>query len=298
MTEASAGPTPPPLDGRSAGQMLRDARISRGLETAALAAQLRVPPGRLDALEADRIDDLHGAGYSRSLALAVCRALQIEAEPVLARLPQPDASALGEVGAGLNAPFKADRGGTTGASTWLQRPALLAPVLVLAAAALLWWWPRGPVMPVRTTVTTAPVATEAASAASGQAGATGSLASSGATGVVGGSETPAAGATLPPVQPSIETVHSAPAEAAASASISGRPLQLRASAESWIEVLDARGLVLLSRTLQPGEQVGLAGAMPMQIKIGNAAATSVQLRGQTVELAGYTRDNIARLEVR
>jgi cytoskeleton protein RodZ len=153
-------------------------------------------------------------------------------------------------------------------------------------------------MPVRTTVTTLPAATEGASGASGLAGGSGAAASSGVPGAATGADTPAAGATLPPVQPSIETVHSAPAEAAASASIGGRPLQLRANAESWIEVLDARGLVLLSRTLQPGEQVGLAGAMPMQIKIGNAAATSVQLRGQTVELAGYTRDNIARLEVR
>ena len=98
----------------------------------------------------------------------------------------------------------------------------------------------------------------------------------------------------------VETVFSAPpAEAAASGAamaVSGM-LQIRCAEESWVEVRDARGQVLLSRNVQPGESVGLDGALPLRVTIGNAAATQLAFRPQPVNLAGRTRDNVARLEL-
>jgi cytoskeleton protein RodZ len=93
------------------------------------------------------------------------------------------------------------------------------------------------------------------------------------------------------------------ASAAAAAATAPEPavagiLQLRASAESWIEVTDARGSTLLSRLLQPGETVGIDGATPMRLTVGNAAATEVTFRGQPVALTGTTRDNVARMELK
>ena len=76
------------------------------------------------------------------------------------------------------------------------------------------------------------------------------------------------------------------------------PLQLRATAESWIEVQDASAQVLLSRMVLAGETVQLDGAMPLRVKIGNAAATDVVFRGQALSLAPFTRDNVARLELK
>ena len=73
---------------------------------------------------------------------------------------------------------------------------------------------------------------------------------------------------------------------------------LRATAESWVEVRDAGGGVLLSRMLLQGEAVGLDGALPMKLKIGNAEGTQVNFRGQPIELQPYTRDNVARLELK
>jgi cytoskeleton protein RodZ len=74
-------------------------------------------------------------------------------------------------------------------------------------------------------------------------------------------------------------------------------LLLRTSAESWVEVIDGRGSPLLSRMLQPGETVGLDGASPLRVKIGNASATQVSFRGRAVELTP-TRDNVAKLELK
>jgi cytoskeleton protein RodZ len=97
----------------------------------------------------------------------------------------------------------------------------------------------------------------------------------------------------------IETVHSAPTgAAAASGAEPAGALVLRANGESWVEVRDAAGLLLLSRTLMAGEAVGVDGAMPLRAVIGNAVATSVSFRGTVVDLAPATRDNIARLELK
>jgi cytoskeleton protein RodZ len=49
--------------------------------------------------------------------------------------------------------------------------------------------------------------------------------------------------------------------------------------------------------LQPGETVGLDGASPLRVKIGNASATQVSFRGRAVELTP-TRDNVAKLELK
>jgi cytoskeleton protein RodZ len=112
-----------------------------------------------------------------------------------------------------------------------------------------------------------------------------------------------AAAVEPAASTVVETVHSAPPVVNDSASAPIAPpvagvLLLRASAESWVEVHDGRGQPLLSRVLMPGEAVGLDGAMPLKLTIGNAGATDVSFRGRSVDLAPRTRDNVARLELK
>ena len=53
-----------------------------------------------------------------------------------------------------------------------------------------------------------------------------------------------------------------------------------------------------ARMVQPGETIGLDGTRPFRVKIGNAAVTQIVFRGQPVELAAYTRDNVAKLELK
>jgi cytoskeleton protein RodZ len=101
--------------------------------------------------------------------------------------------------------------------------------------------------------------------------------------------------------PMVEVVHSVPgAEAGASAvaDIAAGLAVLRATDATWVEVVDAGGQVLVQRQLQPGESLGLNGKLPFKLKIGNAAATQLQFRGQGVDLAPVTRDNVARLELK
>jgi cytoskeleton protein RodZ len=91
----------------------------------------------------------------------------------------------------------------------------------------------------------------------------------------------------------------APANAAgvAGAAPAG-PVQLRTTAASWMDVRDAKNQVLLSRIVQPGETVSLDGTLPIRVTIGNAAVTQLLFRGQPIDLAASTRENVARVELK
>jgi cytoskeleton protein RodZ len=116
----------------------------------------------------------------------------------------------------------------------------------------------------------------------------------------------AAAATPPTKSATGETVFLAPApgtSAAAAASTAAStaavgPVRVRTSAASWVDVRDAKNQVLLSRVVQPGETVGLDGTLPIRVTIGNAAVTQIEFRGQPVDLAKVTRENIARVELK
>jgi len=291
------------LESMSAGAMLRAARDKRGLHIAALAAAIKVSPRKLEALEADRHGDLPDMTFTRALAQTVCRALKIDAEPVLAKLPQAgDMPKLSQVGGGLNAPFREAAGSRDpGQFMLLRKPAFWATLAVLLSAlslALLperWMpWHTAVKVPARAASAAAsPDAMSPAPAAAPVPAASVPLSKAGVT--------DASPAIAAPATAAIETVHSAPPSVLAGSTETGAAatgvLAVRTNAESWVEIQDGRGQVLLSRTVQPGETVGLDGPLPMRLTIGNAAVTQVVFRGQPVDLAASTRDNVARLQL-
>lgn len=91
MTEDHTTSTTPST---TAGALLRQLREDAGLKFDVLAQALRVSPAKLEALEADRLDELPDAMFARALTLAVCRQLKTDAAPVLALLPRQDVSRL------------------------------------------------------------------------------------------------------------------------------------------------------------------------------------------------------------
>jgi cytoskeleton protein RodZ len=279
--------TPIGVDGAraSAGAQLRAAREKRGLHIAALAASMKVPQRKLEALEADRYDELPDMTFTRALAQSVCRTLKVDAQPVLERLPEAGGMPrLAQVSGGLNAPFR-ERPGRDEPSewTWLRRPAFWATLVVLAGAAALAFLPERLLRLPRTgaapvaEVSSPVVATPAAEAASAAVAPTESAASASAAAVA--------------------TVSMSPAPASAAVTSGPGLLTLRTTAPSWVDVQDANGQSLLSRSLQPGETVGVDGALPLRVTVGNAAATQVSFRGQPVDLSLNTRDNVARLQL-
>jgi len=289
--EPGAGAAP------TAGSLLRRARQAQGLHIAALAATIKVQQRKLEALEADRFDELPDATFTRALAQTVCRTLKIDAAPVLALLPRPPGHRLEHVGEGINAPFR-DRPGHVPSGDWglFASPAVWASLLLIVAAVAVYFVPAGWLsLPGIDAGVATPPARVASATATDAAPLPPTPASAPAVAAAPEAAEPAASVV-------VETVHSVPAAAAEASSAAAPPsgvLQLRTSAESWIEVTDGRGQTLLSRIVQPGESVGLDGALPMKLTVGNAAATQVSFRGQALDLAPYTRrDNVARLDLK
>jgi cytoskeleton protein RodZ len=302
MTEDTQAPPP----STTAGGLLRRAREAQGLHIAALAASLKVPQQKLEALERDQYDALPDPAFTRALAQAICRSLKVDAAPVLALLPRTEIGQLEHVAAGLNMPFR-DRDSSAGLdwSGLATRPVLWVVAAILLGALAVAFWPTGL---TGLSPATGPASAPAAGLAPAEpASAAATLPSdlvAPAASAAAGLPVLAAPAPVAAVVGSASAAAPAPAgndpavaAGAASAAAGAGPLELRANAASWIQVTAAGGRTLLSRTLQAGETVRLAGAFPMRLTIGNAAGTEVRLRGEPVDLAPHTRENIARFEL-
>lgn len=132
-----------------AGALIRQARESQGVTIDALASIIKVPVLKLTALEAEDWALLPDPNLNRALAMTVCRALKVDATPVMALMPAAVVTSLAAAKAPLNQPFKdfAHTGLTfeTSSPMGLRVPkmssAVLAPVILLLLAAGVYFAP-------------------------------------------------------------------------------------------------------------------------------------------------------------
>ena len=143
MTEETTTSTAP---SHTAGDLLRQYRVAQGFKLDVLAQALRVSPAKLEALEANRLEELPDAMFARALTLAVCRQLKTDAAPVLALLPGQDVSRLAAKNErGLDFPL--ERPSFLPQSSFVAAVRLFSPmrwaaVAVLALALVIGLWPE------------------------------------------------------------------------------------------------------------------------------------------------------------
>jgi len=331
--EATAASDAPAQDGVTAGMLLRRAREAAGLHVAALAVSLKVPVRKLEALEDNRFDELPDAVFVRALASSVCRTLKIDAQPILERLPQTIAPRLVREGEGINAPFRAPSDGAPpGLTEQLTKPVFLAVSALLLGALVVFLLPSTPKSaqvavtgaapaepPPPPLVLPGPDAAPTVAAASSSALPSQSAASQPAaaakpvalTTTVSSAAMPAAAVASLPARPPSAPVTSAavaPPRAQTPASAASATVQpvsstsgivvLRAKGPSWVEVVDAKGVVGVRKTLAAGESAGATGALPLRVTIGRVDVTEVQVRGKPFDLRAVSKDNVARFEVK
>lgn len=142
----SDGAAAPAATAVSPGALLRAARERSGVHIAALAAGLKVPVRKLEALEADRHAELTDATFVRALTLSVCRQLRIDAEPILTLLPDPADPLLRTHTrlARVHMPPRDDFVSVASPLRWVRRPLVWLVVALLAAALALVLWPQAP----------------------------------------------------------------------------------------------------------------------------------------------------------
>lgn len=301
----------------SAGAILRQAREAARMQLPTMAAMLKVPQHKLEALEADQYEAFPDHVFMRALAMGMCRNLHIDAEPVLALLPRTALKSLGSAGGGINETVKErshfkSSGPSFDSRDGSSRKIIAGVLLLLAAAAAVYFVPFHQASDSSaddsSQVTEAPAVAQAP--ASGVVVETGSVvvpsetsaeavaplpSASAANEAAGTATAPAAATPAAPVvaAETAATAVTGPAADAGSASV----VEFKASAQSWVKVKDASGKVVLEKTLAKDQSVTAEGKLPLSVIVGNAKGTEVLVRGQPFDIS-TTRDNVARFEVK
>ena len=68
--------------------------------------------------------------------------------------------------------------------------------------------------------------------------------------------------------------------------------------ESWVEVVDRTGKIVLDRKFKSGDAEEVVGRAPFSVVIGNAKATRMAYDGKEIDLAPHTRVSVARVTVK
>ena len=260
----------------SSGQLLRQAREQQQMTVQTLAAMLKVPVHKLQALEEDRWDALTDAVFTRSLALSVCRILNIPSEPVLAGLPKLEGSKLSANPEGINAPFKDKTlrslmSPSHDSSSGNAFKIVAALLIAVAGSAGLYFLPQWQ-SEEQETVEAAPASVEPELMFAPQA--PGVVVSVQETTVA---EQPAAAAQEPAPAPAETEAAAAavpsadaaqPAEAQAGA---GPRLRFAASGDSWVQVRDAQDKVVMEKMMKAGDVLDQAApSRPLKVVVGNS----------------------------
>ena len=299
----------------SAGALLRQARQAQGVALEDLAATLKVPVEKLQALEDEDWQRLPDVVFLRALAQTICRTLHLEAAPVLALLPQQKVTALAPQG-GLNAPMR-ERGvpsilaTNTKHSPW---PWVVLLLIVLGGGGYLgvqWMAPEW----VRGVSTTVSAPSDPAgdsplfSPAVPEEGDGGNMGNMGDGAQAGEVPIVQAAALMQPALPEEEGAQpgfAAPAPAAepaaapaAQAAASVSPvLRITAKGATWVQVLDAQQRLLIEKILQDGEVFSTSAPKPLTVAVGKADLATVEVNGAPFDVQAVARSNVARFEVK
>lgn len=264
----------------SAGTILRNTRESLGLSIDAVSQQLKLAPRQVQALENDDFAQLPGRTFVRGFMRNYARLLRLDAEAVLATLPDSGAApsldrpslssttrAMGEL--------PADLPGKPSTARWAI-PLALAAIVAIAVA---YEFGRPLAERGRAALVGRPAPAPAQAPAAETAHAT---------------TPPAADAT-----PSAQEGAPQQAESAATAPASGEtPIVFVFRGTSWIEVKDAKGNVVLSTMGYPGATHAVGGTLPLEVVLGNAEAVTVTLRGAPFDTTPYVKQNVAKFTVK
>ncbi len=268
----------------SVGQQLQRARLDLGMSLESLSARLKVSVPRLQAFENYQFEKGHNLHSGRAMVASVARFLGLDAQAVLAQLPQPTpqgpAPGMHEAAGGFAKETRRtmlrDAPGPVSPVWWIA-------LVLLLLAGLIYFYPQ-----------------IAQIAQMGQAALTAAAPQPSA---------PAAPATQP--EPQDAAVQAMPAASmpeapalptaldrgASTLKLAQPVLVFKARGSTWIEVTDAKGTVLLRRTLAASEAAEVLGDLPLVVVVGRADHTDVWLRGVLFSLETHTQDNVARFKV-
>ena len=310
---STGGGMPEPEGAFGPGAQLKAAREAAGLSLDQVAQQLKLAPRQVKALEDEDFGVLPGRTFTRGFLRNYARLLNLDPDSMVAHLPDaahapslepPPLHSTGTTIAELPSAYAH----APSFARWLIPLVLIA--CIVAAAGYEWYRgrlsaPAGPAaLPrtaesaqpnISTTTLPNPVAAESGGPAAAPPAATSAAPASTIEAPASSSPAGAAPASVAPAPAAPAPAAPAPA---ASAPAAEAVLVLRYDGPSWTEIRNQRGETLISRLVDAGSVEPFDGTPPFSIVIGNARAVTLVYRGQPVDLAPYTRLNVARLVIR
>lgn len=302
-----------PLD-PTPGQLLAAARNEHHMSVGDVANRLKLSVAQVQALEADAYDRLPGPVFVRGFMRNYARLVGLDGEHLLraVKLPADADEARERPEKSVELPLQRER-------RWPRYVAVATAIFAIAAA-IDFLWPE-----TRTQVASsgaplsssevaqvpaqppAPTAVQAAPDG-GAGGASPGAAAEGASAVstkqdratVAATQGPGAAPAIPSPDSGSAAGSAEPAAAARAEASSASRAQLRLAftAPSWVEVRDRDGHVILSQLNSPGTTRELNGSAPLSLIIGNARGVRLMYNDQPVDLARYTRVDVARLTLK
>ena len=280
---------------------LRQAREATGLHIAVLAAALKVPVKKLEALEAGRYEELPDMTFARALASSACRHLKIDATPILERFPQAYAPPLGVAQVSMNTTFQPEQGASSADfSEVLKKPAVLITAVVLVGALGVAFLPDWSQWPGKEWLSNGMHWAQSATSTEHKDGSSEPDTAVPAVAEADTASTPASvdatagdGANAP-----LKLDMGTSAEPAAQTVSSDTVLHLQAVSDSWLEVVDGAGKVQIQRVLKMGDVLDFSSTPPYSVVLGRADAVKVTVRGQAFDVAPFARNSVARFQVK
>lgn len=274
----------PPTEG-GPGHALVRLRTERKLSVADVAQRLKYGARQIEALEAGEFDRLPGATFVRGMVRGYAKLLEVDSGPLLDSLDR--CYVPGEVSLDLRAkrvPFP-QGGKRSGNRVYLFFSLIVVAVLV----AVVYEWRVG-VLPWA----------KVATARSPQAQPRPKLP------LAPAEEIAPASAALPVAPPHVEK----PAAVAASVPleqakpqpsappqgpVSEGKIRMEFEGESWVEIKDGEGKMLMSQLNPTGSRRVVSGRAPLSLVIGNAANVRLTYNDKPVDLKPYIQIEVARL---
>jgi len=239
--------------------------------------RLKYGARQIEALEAEEFEKLPGATFVRGMVRGYAKLLETDPQPVLDALDQRYIPA--EIDLDLRdkgIPFA--HSGKGGTRAYLG----LSVLVLIVLAGVLYEWRAGAFPWVRIASDTPPPPQSTARAAA----------------------KPAAQPPAQPVAQPSETIAPAPVPSAATEAAAAPPQQpsrsegrirLDFDSESWVEIREQDGRMLMSQLNSPGTRAVIVGRPPLSLVIGNAAAVRLTYNDKPVDLRPHIQIEVARL---
>lgn len=290
----------------SVGKQLQQAREARGLAVGDIAQALKLGPRQVEALERDEWTDLPGTTFIRGFVRNYARLVGVDPQPLMAHL----GNLLEKPVDTLNVPAAAPTTMRSGSRSRDRAVVGIGVGLVVIAVLAYFLLPSDLAAwraDLQSLLNASPATEETSDAATAQEplfpppeAAAPAQPAPVAAAPVAAPPVVAPPAVTPSVAAPLATAASQlpvqPAQPVANNAADGQ-LRFHVARESWVEVRDRDDVVVFSQRLPAGSEQQVGGKAPLSVTIGYAPGVSLMARGKVVDLAPYTRGDVARLLV-